>query len=126
MSTVSNNIINNTMIDKVTLNKLTEIMNYLEKKWTIKKNNNHYILKKENDIKVIVSHNYDHNEDIISNNLLEKDNCIYIFIYNTLENGWTIKKNNSKYIFKKKHQGKKEFFSKNYLNDFIVENIYKN
>ena len=121
----SNNIINNSLIDNLTLNKINEIMNYLERKWTIKKKHNHYILKKENNIKFILSTNYNNSEKILDNDILEKQNSIYIFIYNTLENGWTIKKNKSNYIFKKKHQGKKEYFSKNFLNDFIVENICK-
>ena len=29
------------------------------------------------------------------------------FIYNALENGWQISKNNEKYIFLKNHEGKK-------------------
>ena len=33
------------------------------------------------------------------------------FIYNALENGWTVKKNNDSYVFTKKHEGKKEMFS---------------
>jgi hypothetical protein len=130
MSTINHNLINSEIIDSITINKINkinEIMNYLEKNWTIKKNNNHYILKKENCIKCILFSNYEKAVNLINkNNTLEKDNCIYIFIYNTLENGWTIKKNKSKYIFKKKHQGKKEYFSKNFLNDFIVENIHNN
>lgn len=46
-----------------------------------------------------------------------------IFILNALENGWTIKKKNQKYIFKKKHNNKKEVFSEKYLKDFITNNL---
>ena len=45
-----------------------------------------------------------------------------IFIYNALENGWTIKKKNKKYIFSKNHEGKKEIFSEDYLTSFIKDN----
>jgi hypothetical protein len=45
-----------------------------------------------------------------------------IFIYNSLQNGWTIKKKGDKYIFSKKHQGKKEIFDDSYLSTFIEQN----
>jgi hypothetical protein len=45
-----------------------------------------------------------------------------IFIFNALENGWTIKKKNKKYIFSKNHEGKKEIFSDDYLTSFIKDN----
>ena len=31
-----------------------------------------------------------------------------VFLYNALDNGWSIKKNQNSYIFKKNHEGKKE------------------
>ena len=41
------------------------------------------------------------------------------FIFNALEDGWTIKKRNNKYIFTK-HKGKeKEIFLENYLKNFL-------
>lgn len=46
-----------------------------------------------------------------------------VFFYNALEDGWEIKKNNDKYVFIKKHEGKKEVFSENYLKQFIDTNI---
>lgn len=45
-----------------------------------------------------------------------------IFLFNALENGWTIKKKNKKYIFSKNHEGKKEIFSEDYLTSFIKDN----
>jgi hypothetical protein len=45
------------------------------------------------------------------------------FLYNALEDGWEIKKNDNKYIFVKKHEGKKEVFSDNYLRRFIENNF---
>lgn len=45
-----------------------------------------------------------------------------IFLFNALENGWTIKKKNNKYIFLKNHGEKKEIFSDDYLTSFIRDN----
>jgi len=61
-----------------------------------------------------------HNKDIDINYLtLQK----MTFLYNALEDGWEIKKNDNKYIFVKKHEGKKEVFSDNYLRRFIENNF---
>ena len=46
-----------------------------------------------------------------------------LFLYNTLENGWTIKKKKKLYIFTKNHEGKKEVFLDDYLKRFMVENL---
>ena len=45
------------------------------------------------------------------------------FIFNALDNGWTIKKKKNAYIFSKKHEGKKEVFLDNYLKRFMVRNF---
>lgn len=45
------------------------------------------------------------------------------FLYNALEKGWQINKNNNKYIFVKKHEEKKEVFLDNYLQQFIYQNL---
>ena len=45
-----------------------------------------------------------------------------IFIHNALENGWTISKSESYYIFKKHHNNKKEVFQDAYLTKFIKDN----
>lgn len=45
------------------------------------------------------------------------------FLYNALEDGWEIKKEDNRYIFIKKHEGKKEVFSDNYLRRFIEQNF---
>ncbi len=43
------------------------------------------------------------------------------FIFNALEDGWTIKKRKDKYIFTK-HKGKeKEIFLENYLDNFLTK-----
>ena len=46
-----------------------------------------------------------------------------IFIYNALEEGWQIKKNQNKYIFSKRHENKKEIYLDSYLETFLTSNI---
>jgi hypothetical protein len=44
------------------------------------------------------------------------------FLYNALENGWTITKNeNNYYVLKKKHEGKKEVYLDSYLHRFMKD-----
>ena len=43
------------------------------------------------------------------------------FLYNALDNGWSIKKRNDSYIFTKNHEGKKEVFNDAYLSMFIKD-----
>jgi len=45
-----------------------------------------------------------------------------VFLYNALENGWSIKKRKESYIFTKNHEGKKEIFDESYLSIFMREN----
>jgi len=45
------------------------------------------------------------------------------FLFNALEDGWQIKKFKNKYIFSKKHEGKKEVYLDNYLRRFIEANF---
>jgi hypothetical protein len=46
-----------------------------------------------------------------------------LFIYNAVNNGWSVKKENDLYIFKKGHDKKKEFFKDDFLSSFMVENF---
>jgi hypothetical protein len=46
-----------------------------------------------------------------------------IFINNALDDGWSIKKMNEKYIFTKKHENRREIFQEDYLENFIVSNF---
>lgn len=46
-----------------------------------------------------------------------------IFLYNALDNGWSIKKRKDSYIFTKNHEGKKEVFDENYLAIFMKDNL---
>ena len=46
-----------------------------------------------------------------------------VFIYNALENGWTINKRKTFIFLIKKHEGKKEVLLDNYLRRFMVNNF---
>lgn len=59
-------------------------------------------------------------------NKLDKDELItpvqmqkMKFIFNALNNGWTIKKEKNEFIFTKPHEGKKEVFLDTYLLTFV-------
>ena len=45
------------------------------------------------------------------------------FIFNALEDGWTIKKKKKSYIFTKNHEGKKKVFLDSYLTRFMLQNF---
>ena len=45
-----------------------------------------------------------------------------VFLYNALDNGWSIKKKLNSYIFTKNHEGKKEIFDEGYLAIFMKDN----
>jgi hypothetical protein len=44
------------------------------------------------------------------------------FLYNALDNGWSIKKKQNSYIFTKNHEGKKEVLNDSYLSTFMKDN----
>ena len=46
-----------------------------------------------------------------------------LFLYNALNEGWTIKKKEECYVFVKNHEDKKEIFLESYLSTFISENF---
>ncbi len=46
-----------------------------------------------------------------------------IFLYNALNEGWTIKKKQESYVFVKNHENKKEIMLESYLSTFISENF---
>ena len=59
-----------------------------------------------------------HNEIKLSKSQFQK----MMFLMNALEKGWSIKKQNDKYIFTKIHENKREIFEENYLEHFIISN----
>jgi hypothetical protein len=46
-----------------------------------------------------------------------------LFIYNAINDGWSIKKTKDSYIFSKNHEGRKEIFSEDYLLTFMKDNF---
>jgi hypothetical protein len=58
------------------------------------------------------------NEHLLNSKIFKK----MLFLYNCLENGWSIKKKNNYYIFYKKHHNKKEYLDDDYINRFIEQN----
>ena len=44
-------------------------------------------------------------------------------LYNALEEGWSIKKRQSTYVFSKNHEGKKEVLEDGYLMQFLKTNF---
>ena len=45
------------------------------------------------------------------------------FIYNALEDGWSVRKNNDLYVFRKDHESKKEVYLDTFLKQFMVTNM---
>jgi hypothetical protein len=46
-----------------------------------------------------------------------------LLLYNSIEQGWTIKKRNNAYVFIKNHEGKKEVLEDSYLLKFMKTNL---
>jgi hypothetical protein len=49
-----------------------------------------------------------------------------LLLFNTVEDGWTIKKKNNTYIFTKNHENKKEILDETYLLKFMNANLNLN
>ena len=129
-------------INKLTpglLDMMDYLYSYLDNDWTIKKRRNSYILAKDKH-KMFVSEsirftnssltmpsssknlNHHSSENHDTNN--NKTKYIFYFLYNVLNNGWTIKKTRQEeYTFIKNHEGKKEIFSNKYLHTFMKDNF---
>jgi hypothetical protein len=62
---------------------------------------------------------------------LEDDNCKVdvikfqkmILLFNSIEQGWSVKKKNGSYVFTKYHEGKKEVLEDAYLLKFMNTNL---
>jgi hypothetical protein len=46
-----------------------------------------------------------------------------ILLYNSIEQGWSVKKNKESYVFSKKHENKKEVLEDSYLLKFFKTNL---
>ena len=44
------------------------------------------------------------------------------FVYNAVNDGWKVEKKEGKYVFSKKHEGKKEIYLDSYLEKFVSNN----
>jgi hypothetical protein len=65
-------------------------------------------------------------EDYLENKKIKVDPITFqklSLIYNALDEGWSIKKKNSSYIFTKKHENKKEILEEAYLLKFMNANL---
>jgi len=71
------------------------------------------------DIKIKMDNYLENSNTKIDNIKFQK----MLFLFNAIEEGWSIKKKNNSYIFSKNHEGKKEVFEDNYLNKFMKTNF---
>jgi len=65
-------------------------------------------------------------EDYLENNKIKINTITFkkmLLIYNALEEGWSIKKQNTSYVFTKKHENKKEIIEDSYLLKFMKSNL---
>jgi hypothetical protein len=46
-----------------------------------------------------------------------------LLLYNTIEQGWSVKKRNESYVFIKNHENKKEIYDNSYLLKFMKSNL---
>jgi len=62
----------------------------------------------------------------VKENIIKMDNVKFqkmLFLFNALNEGWTIKKRKESYIFTKNHEGKREIFLDTYLMSFFKKNF---
>ena len=46
-----------------------------------------------------------------------------LLLYNTIEQGWSVKKRNNSYVFTKNHENKKEVLDDSYLMKFMTTSL---
>lgn len=46
-----------------------------------------------------------------------------ILLYNSIEQGWSVKKRENRYVFSKNHEGKKEVLEESYLLKFMKSTL---
>lgn len=46
-----------------------------------------------------------------------------LLLFNSIEQGWSVKKRDNSYVFTKSHEGKKEVFEDSYLKKFMKTNL---
>jgi lysine/ornithine N-monooxygenase len=99
------------------------IYEYLEKSYKIKKQGTVYLLKNKTS-KIIIDESTIQKMYKLSYINTNVNNAFFArFLVKSLRNKWTIEKKQKNYIFTKKHHGKKEYFSSNYLTGFMENNF---
>jgi len=103
------------------LTLMNHLHSYLDKGWVVHKKNSSYILRKDGCKHVFCDGIY--LKPTSSVEASQSFNYILCFLYSALDNRWSIKRREDKYIFIKKHEGQKEIFSNNYIHTFLKENF---
>lgn len=65
----------------------------------------------------------DNNGNLVSKKMNLKLFEKMAFVYNALDDGWSVKKRNGNYIFSKPHENKKEIFQDDYISMFMKDNF---
>lgn len=154
-NTINVEVLNKITITNKTYYKMKYFISSLEKNMIIKKKYNSYIIKnKTNNNKELLTEEYldkllfniykkktiDKIKDTSNDKIIDKskyDNNIdenmdtsevYLmgFLFNALESGWSIRKKGNDYIFRKRHENKKEVYSDEYLSTFLRDNFNMN
>ena len=81
-------------------------------------------MSKINDVKIINENNStilskEEFLESLDDNILSK----MVFLYNAVNDGWKIQKQDGLYIFRKKHENKEEIYSDAYLENFVTNNL---
>ncbi len=100
------------------------IQEYLENSYKIKKQGTVYLLKKKSN-KILIDESTIHKMykgSFVSNNKYQN---VYIirFLLKSLHNNWALEKKQNNYLLSKKHHGKKEYFSPDFLSGFMENNF---
>ena len=48
------------------------------------------------------------------------------FVYNAVQSGWTVRKTEGAYVFRRRHGGERQIFLDSFLKQFIEENLDMN
>jgi hypothetical protein len=70
--------------------------------------------------------NIENKSDSLENYDIKIDNIKFqkmLFLFNAINDGWSIKKRKDSYIFTKNHEGKKEILLDSYLLSFVKGNF---
>ena len=99
------------------------IQEYLEKSYKIKKQGTVYLLKKKTN-KIIIDESTIHKMYKLTPNCAKQLNLYIVrFLLKSIHNNWTIEKKQNDYTLSKKHHGRKEYFSHNFLTEFMENNF---